>query len=280
MRGPADVIRALRRRAQPRLHAFALARPLVAGRTGLEIGGPSSMFARGGTLPLYAIVGGLDNCNFGRTTVWEGNIEEGRTFVYDRQRPAGRQFIREAIDPVAIPGAQYGFVLSSHTLEHCANPLKALDRWAAAIEPGGAVVLVLPHKDGTFDHRRPVTSLDHLIADFERDTDEHDLTHLPEILALHDLALDPAAGDFAAFKARSERNAENRCLHHHVFDTHLAAQVIDRAGLRILGIEPTRPYHIVAVATKPGPGQGAGNAPFLGPDAPYRRVSPFVSDRE
>ena len=35
--------------------------------------------------------------------------------------------------------------------------------------PGGILVLVLPHKAGTFDHRRPTTALDHLIAAAECD---------------------------------------------------------------------------------------------------------------
>ena len=47
--------------------------------------------------------------------------------------------------------------------------------------------LVVPHKDKTFDHNRPVTSLNHLEEDLDNDVDEDDLTHLPEILELHDL---------------------------------------------------------------------------------------------
>ena len=31
---------------------------------------------------------------------------------------------------------------------------------------GGALLLVVPHREGTFDHRRPVTELEHLVADF------------------------------------------------------------------------------------------------------------------
>jgi hypothetical protein len=54
---------------------------------------------------------------------------------------------------------------------------------------------LLPDKRRTFDHRRPVTTLAHLIADLNADMAEDDLTHLPEILALHDLERDPDAGN-------------------------------------------------------------------------------------
>ena len=52
--------------------------------------------------------------------------------------------------------------------------------------------------------------MQHLIADFNVDMTEADLTHMPEIMALHDLERDSQAGDLPAFKARSERNSENR----------------------------------------------------------------------
>ncbi|CAB1208097.1 hypothetical protein [Acinetobacter bouvetii] len=62
-------------------------------------------------------------------------------------------------------------------------------------------MLVVPHKDGTFDHFRSVTTLEYLINDFNNeDIDERDLTHLDEILKLHDLSRDLDAGDIEAFE--------------------------------------------------------------------------------
>jgi len=269
-----------RRVLQRRLRAFSIAEPFLTGRKGLEIGGPSSLFARGGTLPLYGIVAGLDNCNFSRTTVWAGAVDPGLTFVFDRRRPAGRQYIQEATDLAAIASASRSFLLASHTIEHCANPLAALREWTRVVDAGGLLVLVIPHKDGTFDHRRPITPLAHLVDDFERHTGEDDVTHVPEILAQHDLTLDPAAGSVEAFTARCGRNLENRCLHHHVFDTRLAVEMIDYAGLQLLDVEPTLPYHIVVVAQKPPADAPIDNAAFLAAAASFRRLSPFVSDRE
>lgn len=280
-RGVAAVAAAAGRRVLGRTQkSFAAVRPAVAGKHGLEIGGPSDLFARHGGFPVYAIAARIDNCNFSAQTVWAGAAPEGITFRYDAHHSPGRQYIVEATDLSPIPSAGYDFVLSAHTLEHVANPLRALKEWSRTMKDDGVVVLVLPHKEGTFDHRRPVSTLAHLVEDFERNTPESDVTHVPEILALHDLSRDPPAGDFDAFKARSERNVENRCLHHHVFDTRLAVQAVDWAGLQILAVEPTRPYHIFVVARKVPGSQPARNQAFLSDAAEYRTHSPFQRDRE
>ena len=250
---------------------------LISHRRGIEIGGPSiAVFGRRGLLPVYPIIGSLDNVNFGSKTVWEGSIREGKTFLFDRSRPPGFQYIREATELSNIPSATYDFLLSSHTLEHTANPIAALHEWLRILKNDGAIVLVLPHKGGTFDHRRPTTTLDHMKDDFKRNMDEHDLSHLPEILKLHDLSLDPAAGDLENFEARSLSNFENRCLHHHTFTTLSAASLLNYVGLKIISIEACKPIHIIIVARK---AQNANNAPFLLSSSPCYQESPFQLDR-
>src|SRR3990172_4163574 len=252
---------------------------LLSGKNGIEIGGPSQIFSANGLFPVYPIAGNLDNCNFGGVTVWEGEIKEGQTFRFDRNKPAGRQYVVEATAMECIPSSNYDFVLSSHVLEHTANPILALSEWARLLKDQGLLVLLLPHKEGTFDHRRPVTSMQHLIADFDAGMAEDDLTDMPEILSLHDLERDPEAGDTAAFKARSEHNLENRCLHHHVFDTQLAARLVDHMGLQIRSVEAIRPMHILIVAQKLANGAAPDNAVYLGASPQYRLDSPFLSDR-
>lgn len=231
--------------------SFQSCEKLLADKCGIEIGGPSRVFSAKGNFPVYPIAGSLDNCNFSATTVWEGSIQEGTTFKFDRNRPAGLQHIVEATAMERFASASYDFVLASHVLEHIANPILALSEWKRLLKDRGVLVLLLPHKDKTFDHRRPVTTLEHLIADFKAGMTEDDLTHLPEILALHDLERDPEAGDAEAFKTRSLRNLQNRCLHHHVFDSRFAEKLIEYMGLEIRAIEEIQPHHILLVAQKP-----------------------------
>jgi hypothetical protein len=135
-------------------------------------------------------------------------------------------------------------------LEHTANPILALLEWKRLLTDGGTLVLLLPDKRHTFDHRRPVTTLEHLADDFKAGRGADDLTHLPEILELHDLERDPDAADMEAFKARSRRNLENRCLHHHVFDVRLARELVEYSGLKVSAIEEIGPHHILVLAQK------------------------------
>ncbi len=225
-------------------------RALFEGRPGFEIGGPTPLFAREGLLPLYPFLSRVDNCNFSPFTIWEGAVQEGWHFHSDDQNPPGYQYICEAVNLSRIASETYGVVLSSHTLEHIANPLQALQEWARILKPGGHLLLVLPDKKRTFDHRRPVTAFAHLLDDFERSVGEDDLTHLPEILALHDLRLDQPAGTPAQFKERSERNYQNRCLHQHVFDRNLVAHMLKHCGLQRVMLERIPPFHIVAIGRK------------------------------
>jgi SAM-dependent methyltransferase len=230
---------------------FSGYRRLFSERVGLEIGGPSPLFQRLGGFPVYQFVGRIDNCNFAPNTEWSAHVP-GRTFIYDRRRAPGEQFLYEAHSLRDIPEESYDFVLSANALEHVANPVRALMEWIRVLKKGGPLLVAVPNKVLTFDHRRTVTTLAHLLEDYEQQIEEDDLTHLPEILALHDLRRDPPAGDFAAFKARSERNLENRCLHHHVFDIDVVDALLRHLGLRVLAVECVADYQIIAMAQKPG----------------------------
>lgn len=220
------------------------------GKSGLEIGGPSGVFAKGGIFPVYPIVGDLDNYNFSHATAWGVCDHHGGLFRFCQAKQDGRQHIGEATSLDALASSSYDFILSSHMLEHTANPIQALTEWKRILRSEGTLVLILPNKKYTFDHRRPVTTLDHLIADFRDGTKEDDLTHLPEILALHDFQRDPDAGEKESFKLRATQNVANRCLHHHVFDPQLATELVKRVGLTVHTVEEIAPHHIVLLAQK------------------------------
>lgn len=253
-RGAAGLAQAIRSRfgglwAKP-ANAFQIYEDRFMGKTGLEIGGPSRVFSKNNIFPVYSLAGQIDNCNFGDTTAWERDVTPGHTFRFNRKKPAGLQYIAEATALNFIDAGRYDFLLSSHVLEHIANPLLALSEWTRLLKKQGTLVLLLPNKEKTFDHRRPVTTLEHLIEDFQNGTSEDDLTHLPEILVLHDLARDPEAGDMEAFRLRSQRNMENRCLHHHVFDIPLVLSLLNYVKLEVLSAEELPPHHILLVAQK------------------------------
>ena len=269
----------VRRLTRARARTWSVCRRAVHNRVGFEIGGPSGIFSGRGLLPVYGVVERLDNCNFAPDTAWEEAISEGPTYRPDRVQWTGRQYIREATDLDGIPHHAYDVIISSHVLEHLANPLRGLREWIRVLRPEGHLLLVAPHGEGTFDHRRPVTSLEHMIADFDAEVAEDDLTHLEEIVACHDLSRDPAAGGPAAFRHRCEGNFQNRCIHHHVFTTPSLLRVLDHVGLEIHTVEPTYPHHIIVLAHKPSAEAPPDNRHWLSGHAAYRKRSPFTSDR-
>ena len=201
------------------------------------------------------------------------------TFKYDKNRIAGKQYISEATDLKYFKSETYDFIITSHVLEHIANPLLALLEWIRVLKEEGILLLVLPHKNGTFDHKRNVTTMSHLLEDFKNEIEENDLTHLPEILNLHDLNLDPGIDNMIAFKYRSEKNFENRGLHHHVFNTSLVVDILNFSNLQILAVEHLLPFHIIAIAKKLSSGTFPYNNEYFGENAEYRKNSPFLSDK-
>lgn len=234
---------------QGRSPCWRLAVSLVEGKRGLEIGGPSEIF-QGWYRPLriYNKVGSLDNCDFSRTNIWCAHSD---AFRFSKFRRPGRTIVCDGSNLAGVESASYDFVLSSHNLEHFANPVKALKEWQRVLRPGGSLILALPHYAKTFDHRRPLTAVAHMLEDYERNTQENDLSHLDEILSAHDLSRDPAAGTIEDLRRRSLRNFENRCLHHHVFDEHNSRELLTAVGMKVVAVEQALPFHIFLLASLP-----------------------------
>ena len=272
------LISALRRPFRAKLHSIEEYRYALKSKRGLEIGGPSSIFQDVGQLPIYSVLNTLDNCLYSSETIWTGEVQEGNSFFYSPQKGAGIQIFCEASDLRPVRDSSYECVLASHCLEHVANPLRALSEWKRVLRMEGLLLLILPHKDGTFDWRRPPTSLKHMIEDYDRGIEDDDLTHLPEILELHDLAKDEEAGTWEQFRQRCLQNHSQRAMHHHVFNMNNALAVVDRAGFKIMRVDAIKPYHIIILAKKT---EGvADNSGFLRRDAEHWSRSPFHSDHK
>jgi len=101
--------------------------------------------------------------------------------------------------------------------------MRALREWKRVLKVGGALLVIVPDRRRTFDHKRPFTTIEHLESDFQANTPEDDLTHLDEILALHDPSLDPFAGSRQQFRERCLQNSCFRAMHHHVYSPEVLA---------------------------------------------------------
>jgi len=232
--------------AGQRTPEFFPCRLLFEDKIGLEIGGSSGVFQGKDLLPVYPCAARIDGVNFSTSTLWAGDISETAGYRTTDGR-VGQQFVCEASKLERIADRTYDFVLSSHSLEHSANPLKCIAEWLRVLKPGGALLLILPDARFTFDHRLPVTSFDHLLEDYQNDIGEDDHTHLEEILALHDLSQDPQAGSAESFRARSLRNIENRALHQHIFDAALLRRIFHYFNITPLCAKTAPPTHVIAL---------------------------------
>jgi len=152
-----------KRRVLWRLHNTrdsALAHRWLDGLKGVEIGGAAHNAFH------------LDTLNVDRTRDMDT--------VYKREELecAG---VAMAVDVVAegddlpFPDEAFDFVLASHVLEHIPDPIAALKEWARVSRR--YIVLVVPHRDRTFDRDRPVTPVDELLRRHEHglrsDEDRH-----------------------------------------------------------------------------------------------------------
>jgi ubiquinone/menaquinone biosynthesis C-methylase UbiE len=219
------------------------------GQKGIEIGGPSAFFSFKSAFPIYLNAKNIDGVNFSNNTLWEGKIEVGNLYTYYKNKK-GFQFIGEAAHLKEVNDASYDFVLSCHSLEHVANPIKALKDWSRVMSAKGRLVLVLPDKEFTFDNKRPITTLSHLIEDYKNNTTEEDSTHFEEVIALHDFKHDTFVQSKEDLIKRTKLNIENRAVHHHVFNLDLVKELLVYCDFEMIHQQTYPPFHLVSVAQK------------------------------
>ena len=236
----------LRRPSKRRLITYS--RQLT-GKNGLEIGGPSSFFSMKGSFPVYLFANRIDGVNFSTETIWEGSLKEGDTYRFYKK--TGYQYIREATDLQGIEDNKYDFLLSCHSLEHVANPLKAFSEWQRVLKPGGLLVLVLPDKRHTMDIHRAYTTMDHLVKDYDHEMDEKDTTHFDEVIATFSSEL--YKGIIASKEELLERltnNYSTRFMHHHVFSFELMEKMLQYFDFTVLHQQALAPFHLTVIAQK------------------------------
>ena len=265
---------AVRRITRKRCRGYSTMEPYLRYKYGLEIGGPSPIFCENKLIPVYDRCREIDSCNFSGQTIWSNAVDRAG-FGSSR----GKQYVADASDLSVIPDGTYDFVLASHVFEHLANPLRTLEECKRVLVPEGALLIIVPDRRATFDRKRPFTSFDHLKADFQANTSQDDFTHLDEILASHDLELDPWAGSWQNFRERCLRNPSIRAMHHHVFSPEVLTLMFSRLGMRVLNISIERPFHMIAFAVKADAADQEEirlhNLSFLGESADWRKHDPL-----
>ena len=189
---------------------------ITTNKFGLEIGGPSST-----AIDIYQYSLCMDNVVFSKKTVW-ADLTDDYNYYPNKK---GKVIVNDAVNLSLVQNDYYDFCFSSHSLEHIANPLKAIKEWLRIIKSSGYIIIIVPEKSKCFDHRREYSKFATLLSQYEKDIGEDDLSTLPEILQKHDLTMDHPAGNFENFTKRSLDNSNNRCLHHYVYDDDLLMDI-------------------------------------------------------
>jgi predicted SAM-dependent methyltransferase len=105
------------------------------------------------------------------------------------------------------------FIIASHVVEHLRNPIGAITSWTRTLRGGGYLILIIPHKNFTFDRDRPVTPISHLINDAEHPSKERDFNHYVEFIEV----VHKKTGKDIEIEA--QKLLESRySIHMHVFD--------------------------------------------------------------
>jgi SAM-dependent methyltransferase len=156
-----------------------------------------------------------------------------------------------------------GHVIAAHVLEHQPDVLTTLGEWRRVLRAGGALVLILPHLDRTFDRDRTASDLVHHEAEVGRTVDLHlDEAHWTSFeLALRDRhywMVDPHAR-LPDGSWNREWIAANQFVHWHAWTQHEMAAIVAGAGFAVVAVLeqlPERPDSFVVIGrrTPGGPG--------------------------
>ena len=66
----------------------------------------------------------------------------------------------------SIQDSTQDFVIANHFIEHCQNPIAAINNMLRVLKGGGMIYLSIPDKRYTFDKDRPLTPIDHILKDY------------------------------------------------------------------------------------------------------------------
>ena len=103
-----------------------------------------------------------------------------------REHPAGVEEHRRGLAQpfgellTTIPESSQDFIVANHFLEHCEDPIRTIETHLGKLKPGGVLFYAVPDKRYTFDSRRPLTPLDHMVADHEQGAERSRSEHYDE----------------------------------------------------------------------------------------------------
>jgi SAM-dependent methyltransferase len=141
----------LRRRLWPLLHRrSSFVSRALEGLKGIEIGASAHNDF------------GVDAVNVDRYDSMDTKYKEEEWNLCGRKRPVD---VVAHGDDLPFEDDSVDFVLASHVLEHFPDPIRTLKEWVRVARH--KVVVVVPHRDRTFDRNRELTPIDEFVRRHE-----------------------------------------------------------------------------------------------------------------
>jgi SAM-dependent methyltransferase len=106
------------------------------------------------------------------------------------------------------------FVIANHFIEHCENPINAIENFLRVLRPGGMLFMAIPDKTRTFDEERPITPFSHLMKDYESGPEWSRRDHYMEWAHL----VDKVPLGSPQVEDAERLMAKNYSIHFHVWD--------------------------------------------------------------
>ncbi|MFL5817585.1 MAG: glycosyltransferase [Conexibacter sp.] len=114
----------------------------------------------------------------------------------------------------SVPDGSQDFVIANHFLEHTADPITTIETHLRKLAPGGMLFYAVPDKRFTFDVRRDVTSIEHMMADRTEGPQRSRRQHYEEWVRY---VYDPAPPEDDVPRLAAELDASDYSIHTHVW---------------------------------------------------------------
>jgi SAM-dependent methyltransferase len=200
------------------------------GMKAIEIGGPTELFQLHSQVlycyPLFSSIDNINNPNFH----FPNNSQESEKKIFKTiYNLEGCEITKENISNI------YDVIISSHTIEHMVNPIEFLFKSKELLRDNGYILTVLPNKPFFWDRVRETTSVEHLIEDHLKNTQEDDMTHLYDNINI-DCPIKFQQG-LVYWESLCKNNKFSRVMHHHCFEKENTIAIHEYSGYKTLFCE-------------------------------------------
>jgi hypothetical protein len=127
--------------------------------------------------------------------------------------------IDDAETLATVPDNSQDFWIGNHFIEHTRNPILTIKNAIRVLRPGGVVFMAVPDKRYTFDIHRDITTVEHLLRDYEEGPDWSEEAHYFDFVSKTDKS-DGCNTEEDIHRVIRELKAANFSIHYHVWDHH------------------------------------------------------------